>query len=85
MNVEETVVRKVLKNEFVQLAGLAAAIWFFVTTVILPINNIQFALANIQVSLSELKQNNTGLDTRITSNANDILVLKERLYKYNIK
>lgn len=82
---EETMIRKVLKNEIVQMLGMATSIWFFVTTVILPINKIQFSLAEIQLSLAELKANGVNFDARITSNTNDIIVFKERLRKYNIK
>jgi hypothetical protein len=84
-NEQESLVRKVLKNEIVQVVGIAASIWFFVTTVILPINNIQYSLASIQLSLAELKTNGTNLDAKILANSNDILVLKERLSRYNIK
>lgn len=82
---EETIIRKVLKNEFTQVIGIAVGVWFFVTTVILPIANIQFSLTNIQNTLADFKSTSTNLDSRITQNSDDLITLKERLARYNIK
>lgn len=82
---QESKIRKVLSNEFTQIAGIGAGIWFFVTNVILPISNIQSSLANIQLILADIKTQNAGFDARITSNSDDLITLKERLIRYNIK
>lgn len=76
---EENIVRKVLNNEFAQMAGIVIALWFFVTNVILPITNIQSSLASIQLTLADIKTINSNFDTRITQNANDIIRLQGQL------
>lgn len=89
---QESAIKKVLKNEVTQLVGLAAGIWFFVTTVIIPINAMQATLVTMQLTLSDIKNTNTDFNSRITQNSNDILnikgdvkLLNDRLKRYNIK
>lgn len=89
---QESAIRKVFKNEIAQLAALAAGIWFFVTTVIIPINTIQSSLATIQTGLADIKMTNTDLNARTTQNSDDIItikgdvnLIKDRLKRYNIK
>lgn len=78
----DSTVRKILDNEFAQIGGICVAIWFFVVNVILPISNIEAQLSNIQVTLADIKTTNSNLDTRITTNANSILVLKQQFSQY---
>ena len=80
---EESTIRKVLKNEFTQIGAIIAIVWFFVNNVIIPINNIQLSLANIQVSLADIKSTSSSLDARITINSNDIIDMKARMTRYN--
>jgi len=77
----DSTIRKILSNEFTQVAGICAALWFFVQNVIIPINNIQSSLMVIQVTLADIKMTNQSFDNRITTNSNDILVLKEEMNK----
>lgn len=92
MEKQESLIKKVFQSEIAQLAAIAAGVWFFVTTVIIPLNSIEASLATIQVTLSDLKVANTDFNNRITNNSNDILtvkgditLLKDRLKRYNIK
>lgn len=50
--------------------------WGVVTTIVLPINSMQVQLAQIQVSLKTSAQNFATLQTQVTANSNDILILK---------
>lgn len=73
----DSTIRKLLNNEFTQITGICVVIWFFVVNVILPIANIEAQLSSIQLTLSDIKVTNANMDSRITTNSNDILVLKQ--------
>lgn len=75
----DTIIRKFLKNEYAQFFSIAAAIWFFVVSVIIPINNIQNTVTTIQLSMKDFKKTNELFDTRITANTDSVLVLQEQV------
>lgn len=64
---------------------IAGAIMYFVTNVTLPMQAAQIQLTQIQATLLEIKTNYSNLDARVTTNSNDIITLKDRLNKYNIR
>lgn len=76
---QENAIKKVLKNEYAQIISIVAVIWFFVTNVIIPINNIQTTQLTIQVTLSEIKTTIADFNARITANSNAILVLQSKI------
>lgn len=75
----DNAIKRVLKNEYMQIISICVALWFFVTNVVIPISTIQSQLATIQLTLSEIKQNSSSLDTRITQNSNAIIVLQQKI------
>lgn len=79
MDQTSTTLRKILSNEFAQLSGICVALWFFVQTVILPLNNIQFTQVQIQVTLADMKSINFQLDNRITKNTDRIIILEQQV------
>jgi hypothetical protein len=78
----DSTIRKILNNEIAQIISICVALWFFVVNVILPIAEIRSQLSNIQVTLSDMKATNSGFDTRITSNSNNILVLQQEFNNF---
>lgn len=81
----ETIIQKVLHNDYAQVVSIVVVVWYCFNSVILPIANTNFQLAEIKSTLEDIKTINGNFDARITTNANDILVIKEKLSKYNIK
>lgn len=66
---EETNLRKILRNEITWVVFLIGAILSFVKGVIIPINNIQLSVTEMQKSIVEIQR----YDERITQNSNDII------------
>lgn len=80
---QESTIKKVFKNEVAQIIGIAAAVWFFVTTVIIPINNIQLTQATIQSGIADIKMANADFNTRINKNTQMIAIINNQLHISN--
>ena len=65
----------IVKAAVVLVAFLSLG-WGVVVTIVLPINSMQIQLAQIQVILKTSAQSVTTLQTEVTQNSNDILILK---------
>lgn len=52
--------------------------WGFVTTVVIPISNIQIKLAQIQATLQTNAQSFSTLQAQVNANSSDILILKSK-------
>lgn len=72
MNNEENKFRIFFKNEFTWAATILMAGWTCVHWIILPLNTIQIQIAGLTKDISDIK----AYDSRITTNANDILTLQ---------
>lgn len=60
--------------------GVALSVgWGIVVTIVLPINSMQVQLAQIQSALKISAQNFVLLQNQVTSNSNDILILKDQM------
>jgi len=55
--------------------------WTFVSTVVIPINNMQIQLTQIQVSLKQVSQNYTALQAQETLDQSNILLIQQQLNK----
>lgn len=64
MDKEENIVRKILKNEITWIISIVIAVYGLITTVILPINNLQNDVSNVKTITLEIKQSvKDGTDT----------------------
>lgn len=71
----ESIVRQVLKNEITWLVMLVATIMAFVYNVIIPVNQIQLQLLQVQKDIAEIR----GQQTFVSENARNITVLQEQV------
>lgn len=82
---EENKFRGLLKNEITWVVMIVIAVAGFYKTVVIPINNLQIAIAQMQQSFnksnSEGDTRYTALEARVTENTNEVIKLKERLNK----
>ena len=62
---EVGVVRSVLRSELTWVVFLVAGIWGFVTTVVLPLQQLQIQLTQIQVEITTGVDKDANLDTRV--------------------
>lgn len=78
---EQNTVRKILKNEITWAIMIAVGVAGFYKTLVIPINNLQLAIAQIQQSINDSNIKYTSLDARITQNSNDIIKLQTEFTK----
>ena len=72
---KETTFRAVIKNEFTWLIMLGGVLWATFVTIVIPLNNVQLTVLQIQQDITEIKK----YDQRITANSNDLILIKDRL------
>lgn len=80
---DQNTLRAMLKSEITWAVMFVMAVASFYRTVVIPINNLQIAVATLQQTLTD---NNTrtaaslaSLDARTTQNSNDIIKLQSTL------
>ncbi len=74
-------VQKILSHEVTKVLFIAGLTFSLVKMVILPLQEIQIKLAQVQLDILEIK----GYKETIDGNSTDIVILKEKLKQYNIK
>ncbi len=80
---KENIIRTILKNEITWVVLIGGFIATFFSQVVIPINNIQIQLVQIQQNQQDIKKVTDGFDVRITANANDLILLKEQIRRIN--
>lgn len=81
MNENGMTVQKILSHEVTKVLFIAGLTFSLVKMVILPLQEIQIKLAQVQLDILEIK----GYKETIDGNSTDIVILKEKLKQYNIK
>lgn len=84
MQSEEGAVKKVLKNEYAQVAAIIVVVWSFVTTVILPLQKLQFQVDQIQLAISNFTDANKQISAEHEDLKMRVMVL-ERGAKPSVK
>lgn len=74
---EQNLVRTVLKNEITWVIFIIGTVFGAVRTVILPLQQLQYQISTLQVTVAKLE----GYDTRITKNSTDIAILEAKTNK----
>lgn len=74
-SVDSNLIRTVLKNEVTQFLAIASVVFTLVKLVILPIQEMQIRLAQVQGDILEIK----GYKTDIAANTNAISVLNSQI------
>ncbi len=76
---EESIVRTIMKNDFVLLGGIIAAVMGFVVQVVLPLQRISIQLAQIQVDIVQTKIDYQAAMTEHISLGNRITVIETEI------
>ncbi len=74
------IIQKILSHEVTKAIGIIAITFSLVKMVILPIQEIQIKLAQVQLDIEEMK----SFKILIEANTTDIVRLQEALKRYNI-
>lgn len=78
-------VSQVLSHEVTKFLFAAGIIFSLVRLVILPIQEIQLKLAQVQLDIEEIKEDRIEERKITDANKEAIIVIKEILKRYNIK
>jgi hypothetical protein len=79
MEKNENIIRTVLKNEVTWLVFLGAGFWTIVQTVVLPIQEMQIVLAQVQKDIVEIKLTAKDTENQIITNTANIGKLDVRV------
>lgn len=65
MNKDLNIFQQIIRNEATWIAGIVIAIWQIFTQMVIPINNIQLGLAQVQLQLTTQTKLYSTLSTQV--------------------
>lgn len=76
---QDNFVRTILQNEVTKLVAIFGVVWTIIVTVILPINNIQLNLAQLNEKVSSSDKEDVAVREKVDTNTKDIIKLDGRI------
>lgn len=68
-----------IKNILIIFAFLIGFVGWFYSSIVIPLSNIQVQITQIQLTLKSAAQNFVNLQSQITANSDDIIILKQEI------
>lgn len=72
-------IQKAFRNEFVWIGMILTFLWFFVTTVVLPLQKLQIQVTQIQTDLTSQNKKYDALDKLVNNLSTRMSVVETRL------
>ena len=76
---EQSIIRSVLRSEVTWVVSLVMAVWGFVVTVVLPLQSLQFQIAQVQKDITQTINSGNDLNLRLTALEQATAILNSRI------